>query len=453
MNVNFVYSDFAENGRDIANLAKAYPQFQWWDSSNFFSSYLNDQENNFSYWDDKTKFNVVKHPLKSILNNPSEVYFYMISHPGLCYNELSELPNLGISSQIIKRLKTNKNFYLVYLQEHEADSLSGLNTIVDKLNRLGIDNKTIIVNNNSRIDENLAEIKKIHNFDTKVRVYKINFLTWSTFQVLAFENDDYKAYPFKWNEEKTGKFFMCRNKGGKPHRMGMLAFIRANKNIEEHTNYSFIGTALYGDLIRKMNTFFTPEFILDNAKEIFELDGFYKEDDYEAGKNWIDTRSGQFIHKGLAPIYQVPELHEAFSNSYMNIVTESGFLSEEKVTHISEKSFRPFYYYQYSMYLAAPYHVQQLREYGFDMFDDIIDHSYDLIEDDGLRFKAFTSELIRIENIKEDFTKMYSDHKDRFYKNKETFIKLANKVKIQDIEFFRGVINEYKSNIANIPII
>ena len=143
---------------------------------------------------------------------------------------------------------------------------------------------------------------------------------------MAFKNDDFKAYEFEFNEEKTGKFFMCRNKGAKPHRMGLIAFLRANKDLEENTNYSCIGNVYYGDLVRKLKPFLETQFIIDNAREIFELREFYKEDDYEAGKNWIGE-GGEFIHKDLAPIYLVPELHEACSNAYMNVVTESEFNS------------------------------------------------------------------------------------------------------------------------------
>jgi len=232
------------------------------------------------------KFNVLKHRLNSVLNNPTEPFFYMISHPGMCYHEMEELPNLGIRPQVIKRLKTNKNFYLVYLLEHEADSISGLNVLVNRLNKLGISHKTIVCNNNSRIEENLEKVKKIHGYDSGVKAYKLNFLTWSTLQVLTFENSDYKAYPFEWTDKKNGKFFMCRNKGGKPHRIAMIAFIRGFKEFEKNTNYSFIGSPLYGDLVRKMKEFFSYQFIIDNAKEIFELDKFYKEDDYESGLNW-----------------------------------------------------------------------------------------------------------------------------------------------------------------------
>jgi|MDTC01.1.fsa_nt_gb hypothetical protein len=453
MNVNFVYSDFSDNGRALPNCSAQHPNFHWFDSTNFFSSYLNDDENNFTYWEDTEKFNIVKHKLNSVISNPTEPFFFMVSHPGLCYNEMDSLHNLGIKPQIIKRLKTNQNFYLVYLLEHESDSISGLNVLVDKLNKLGISHKTIICNNNSRIKENFEKVKKIHNYDSTARVHKLNFLTWSTLQVLTFENSDFKAYPFEWKENKDGKFFMCRNKGGKPHRMAMLAFIRAFKEFENNVNYSFIGNPLYGDLVRKMKDFFSFQFIIDNSRDIFELMNFYKEDDYESGLNWVDEKTGEFKHKNLAPIYLVPELHEAFGNSYMNIVTESAYFSEEEVVHITEKSFRPFFYYQFPIFLASPYHVKQLKDWGFDLFDDLIDHSYDLEEDDMIRFQMLTKELLRINSDKQKFIDLYPKLKDRFFKNKEVFLNLAHDVKKQDIEFFKNFIIEYKEDISNKPII
>ena len=88
MNVNFVYSDFSDNGRALPNCSAQHPNFHWFDSTNFFSSYLNDDENNFRYWEDTEKFNIVKHKLNSVISNPTEPFFFMISHPGLCYNEM-----------------------------------------------------------------------------------------------------------------------------------------------------------------------------------------------------------------------------------------------------------------------------------------------------------------------------------------------------------------------------
>ena len=40
------------------------------------------------------------------------------------------------------------------------------------------------------------------------------------------------------------------------------------------------------------------------------------------------------------------------------------------------------------IWIAQPFMVQAFREFGFDMFDDIIDNSYDKIVIDPMRFDA-----------------------------------------------------------------
>jgi len=79
-------------------------------------------------------------------------------HAGMSYHGICDInDNLGLSSRVIKRLKTNKNFYLVYLCEHEADNISGLNRIVD---RITISTVTKIV----KIDEKIKNtVFKINN--------------------------------------------------------------------------------------------------------------------------------------------------------------------------------------------------------------------------------------------------------------------------------------------------
>jgi len=78
MNINFVYDNFDISGKNHANLEYSFNNRTWFDSSNFFSSYLNDSESGFDYWHDKERFQIRKHPLESILNKPNDVYFYMI---------------------------------------------------------------------------------------------------------------------------------------------------------------------------------------------------------------------------------------------------------------------------------------------------------------------------------------------------------------------------------------
>jgi hypothetical protein len=66
---------------------------------------------------------------------------------------------------------------------------------------------------------------------------------------------------------------------------------------------------------------------------------------------------------------------ECFYNSYVNFITET--TASNSVVFISEKTFKAFRSGQFPLWLSGPHTVKYLRDLGFDVFDDIIDHSYD----------------------------------------------------------------------------
>ena len=154
--------------------------------------------------------------------------------------------------------------------------------------------------------------------------------------------------------------------------------------------------------------------------------------------DWIDVDTHEFKnHKDQSEIFLIPELKTSFENSYFNVVTESVFHSPASVIHHSEKSFRPFYYYQFPIFVASLNHVQSLRdEYGFDTFDDVIDHSYDFDTNPKSRLEKVVSEIHRINSNKEFFIDFYKKNKHRFYENREIYEKSGIDSKIRDFNFF-----------------
>jgi hypothetical protein len=84
-------------------------------------------------------------------------------------------------------------------------------------------------------------------------------------------------------------------------------------------------------------------------------------------------------------IYDVENL---WYQSLFNIVVESSSQTDPDIwtsTFITEKTFKAFAMCQIPVWFAVPGLVQQVRALGFDMFDDIVDHSYDSIQDQNLR--------------------------------------------------------------------
>ena len=65
-----------------------------------------------------------------------------------------------------------------------------------------------------------------------------------------------------------------------------------------------------------------------------------------------------------------------FFNNAVNIICETMEEDWQQI-NLSEKTFKPFAWHQLPIWHASPGTVAEVRKLGFDVFDDIFDHSYD----------------------------------------------------------------------------
>lgn len=89
-----------------------------------------------------------------------------------------------------------------------------------------------------------------------------------------------------------------------------------------------------------------------------------------------------------------------FKDSYLNIVMESRC---EDIGYLTEKIYKPIRAGQLFLVQGAPGSIQYLRTMGFDVFDDLIDHSYDKEQDWKIRTNMILAELERIYNNVEKY--------------------------------------------------
>jgi len=112
-------------------------------------------------------------------------------------------------------------------------------------------------------------------------------------------------------------------------------------------------------------------------------------------------------------------------SSVVNVVTENTYdyiscIDVKETNTFTEKTLIPFMVEQIPIFVALPNHVQFLRDIGYDVFDDLIDHSYDREPDGIKRMKMIVSEIQRIIDI--DFVSFYHNNRTRFLKNRELTI-------------------------------
>ena len=217
-------------------------------------------------------------------------------------------------------------------------------------------------------------------------------------------------------------------------------------------NYSYVpeffpnNVGMLGDMQLVYSLVLSEEEVEEQIEEIQEIYQRIKIDDIEEeykviGKDNIFQNS----HIQNPNLYRVPEIPNSFHSSYLNIVTESCYESNKihsKVIHPSEKSFRPYMYYQIPLFVATYNHVKYLREaYNFDMFDDIIDHSYDDEFDDKKRLSLIVDEIGRLIQNKDKIKEFYKNNVDRLKKNREIFLRVSQELRKKDVSFLQKIID------------
>jgi hypothetical protein len=122
-------------------------------------------------------------------------------------------------------------------------------------------------------------------------------------------------------------------------------------------------------------------------------------------------------------------LNAAYSNTYVNIITETNV----RQAFLTEKTFKALASGQFFISINGPGSVGLLKSFGFDVFDDIIDHSrYDDIIGPYTKIEAVSKLLDNIVNL--DWPSLWALTKERRQKNVDHFFSDACKDLLKPFE-------------------
>ncbi len=424
--LNLVFDEYDEHsGNIIPNISKEYPTKNIGNPHHLIMHFTDDTSYNNKFIQRLCTYN-------DVYNTPNENFYYFISHGSESIYDLFH-PNenetkIPLNENVINTLKNYKNFYVVFLSEHEPDVEKSFEKLNNFLNENNINGEQIFVINN-----NYKLIDYKEKYKSKINVHTLRFIPHSFTKVLT------KIGGCEFNPNKEGKFFMCFNKSPKRQRFALLCFLKKYDLLKD-INWSYVPT-----WDSKPNSSYYKEIFDENDINFFqkEIDFFHdlkiKRSDYEEEKNWFNAFSE--INRDDFPIWlHVPEYPKNYESSYVNIVTESMFLDINNNIHISEKTFKPFFYYQFPLILSTHNHIKMVKEkYGLDFFDDIIDHSYDSESNQRIRLEMFVNEIKRLNENQEQLRDFYSKNRDRFEQNKMKVIEIL-KIVDEDYKFFESLI-------------
>ena len=215
---------------------------------------------------------------------------------------------------------------------------------------------------------------------------------------------------------ESDKTFISLNRNTRLHRIVLLSYL-FGKKYDKFGDISFLGSVT-------KDKFATAE-LLDRLSWVFEdrhndakramILGYKKVYDNP------DLMPEEIGIYGATPNDNVANfnnnLRDRYQNVFVEIITETTFAGPSFM--LTEKTLNSVYGCNFPILLSGVAAVSHLRELGFDVFDDIIDHSYDTIKNPIDRMVAAIEDNIRLLTDGDYAKDMWRKSQGRFIQNVE----------------------------------
>ena len=226
-------------------------------------------------------------------------------------------------------------------------------------------------------DKNFIIFTSLENLHLELIEPNVQIIPWGGDIVNQRSGYQHLAPVVEKNFNST-KTFISLNRNIRSHRAVLLSYLYG-KGYNNFGNISYLGV---GD----SNPYYKPLAFLDLISWEFDdyhdsartcmLDGyekFYMNPDMAVDGFEI---YGESRHNDNISNFN-RSLRDKYKNSFVEIITESSYAAPSFM--LTEKTHHSFYGFNFPILICGAGGVAHLRDVGFDMFDDIVDHSYDLI--------------------------------------------------------------------------
>jgi len=185
----------------------------------------------------------------------------------------------------------------------------------------------------------------------------------------------YMQYTPSIEKKVDAKNFISLNRGPRHHRTYLVSALYG-KHLDNHGDISYLSLP--------DNTMLSDAIAYD----------YQHDSNYETTNKGFIRYSYDRMHKleDSVDIYSLPNdnltnfkesLATKYSNSLVEFVSETSY--NELSFNITEKTLHFIYGMNFPIMISSPGTVEFLRNMGIDMFDDVVDHSYDMILDPAER--------------------------------------------------------------------
>jgi hypothetical protein len=212
----------------------------------------------------------------------------------------------------------------------------------------------------------------------------------------------------------SDKPFISLNRNTRQHRLVLLSYLFGCE-YDQHGYISYLGQCLpeyeKSDLLDILPWEFDMERHADcREKILLGYKKFYNNkslvvDNYSIYGNTVNNNIGNFESS----------LRSKYQNSFVELVSESSFAAPGSL--VTEKFLNSVYGCNFPIVLGGVGIVAHLRSIGFDLFDDIIDHSYDSIKNPVDRIVNAVENNRRLLLDADYIKQIWKHHQQRFENN------------------------------------
>jgi hypothetical protein len=126
-----------------------------------------------------------------------------------------------------------------------------------------------------------------------------------------------------------------------------------------------------------------------------------------------------------------------YKNSFIEYITATQY--EKPLLQIDEKYLNSQLGCNFPIFLAGSGFVKLLRDYGFDVFDDILNHNYDKELDPKIRMEKAFNDNLHLFSDKDRIKNIWCDNKTRFQHNVDLSLKLKDQLPLDTVSNFQKI--------------
>lgn len=328
--------------------------------------------------------------------------------------------NKDYLEKVFDKVKDTPNVKIVFSNFHEGTNqnpfFSRLILFKDKFNLAT--NQIVVVTNNK-----YSELFNKHGIKVIHKPYLFGFLV-DHYRDIKNTSIDCRGSEIgllnavEYLGSKKKKFFLSYNKNTtKTFRVQLLLWLIKNGLIDDS----------YVSILIKNDNFNRRE-LESKEVELYDLVAYYNKFD-RMGFNVLDWDYPNHQNDVFSNLKYTTKSH--YADTYFNIITETSF--ENNSLNLTEKSFKAFANCHPFLIIGDMNTHEYLKTLGFELYDELIDYSFDSVPDNQKRLNDALGQIRKIHTLGPDtMINFYKNNFEKIKKNKEKFFEYSFSKMIDD---------------------